>query len=149
MPHLIEVFVRTSIRPSKVRNLTTGFNVVAAELKSWGQPMSKLSQQFSQNSKQVGEAEKRLAIQRTFVERLRASGKETKAAEQALEVMRDILRELYNSRSLLRRRVKTVNGAAASPPAAKKAWANRKLNSRNGERPSKRHGGDGGELPGQ
>ena len=110
--------------------------------------MSKLSQQFSQNSNQVGEAEKRLAIQRTFVERLRASGKETKSAEQTLEVMRDILRELYNSRNLLRRRVMTVNGAATSPPSAKKAWAKRKLNSRNGERygPSKRHGGDG-ELP--
>ena len=113
--------------------------------------MSKLSQQFSQNSNRVGEAEKRLAVQRTFVERLRASGKETKSAEQTLEVMRDILRELYNSRSLLRRRVMTVNGAAAWPPAAKKAWANRKLklNSRNGERPSKRYGEDGGELPGQ
>ena len=94
--------------------------------------MSKLGQQFNENSKQVGEAEKRLAIQRLFVERLRASGKETKSAELALEVMRDILRELYNSRSLLRRRVMTANGAAASPPPAKKARANRRLNVRNG-----------------
>lgn len=110
--------------------------------------MSKLSQQFSQNSNQVAEAEKRLAIQRTFVERLRASGKETKSAEQTLEVMRDILRELYTSRSLLRRKVMTVNGAAASSPSAEKARAKRKLNSQNCERygPSKRHGGGGGEL---
>jgi hypothetical protein len=111
--------------------------------------MSKLSQQYNENSNQVGEAEKRLAIQRTFVERLRASGKETKSAEQTLEVMRDILRELYNSRSFLRRRVMTVNGAAASPPSAKKkAMANRKLSFRNGEShgPSKRHREDGEEL---
>jgi hypothetical protein len=110
--------------------------------------MSKLSQQFNENSNQIGEAEKRLAIQRAFLERLRASGKETKSAEQTLEVMRDILRELYNSRSLLRRRVMTVNGAATSPPSTKKARAKRKLNSQNGERhgPSKRHGGGGGEL---
>jgi hypothetical protein len=111
--------------------------------------MSKVSQQFNENSKQVGEAEKRLAIQRTFVERLRASGKETKSAEQSLEVLRDILRELYNSRSLLRRRVVTLNAAAPSPPPAEKARANRKLNLRNGERydPTKRHRGDGGNCP--
>jgi hypothetical protein len=89
--------------------------------------MSKVSQQFNENSKQVGEAEKRLAIQRTFVERLTASGKETKSAEQSLEVLRDILRELYNSRSLLRRRVMTLNAVAPSPPSAKKARANRKF----------------------
>jgi hypothetical protein len=66
-------------------------------------------------------------------------------AAQAL----DILRELYNSRSLLRRRVTTVNGAATSAPSAKKAWAKRKWNSRKGERygPSKRYRGDGEELP--
>jgi hypothetical protein len=111
--------------------------------------MSKLSQQYNENSNQVGEAEKRLAIQRTFVERLRASGKETKSAEQTLEVMRDILRELYNSRSLLRRRVVAVNGATPSPPSAKKARVNRKLNFRKGERyaPSRQHQGDREELP--
>jgi ribosomal protein L19E len=103
--------------------------------------MSKVSQQFNENSNQVGEAEKRLAIQRTFVERLRACGKETKVAEQTLEVMRDILRELYNSRSLLRRRVMTVNGAAASAPSANRVRA-RKMNFRKGERygPCRRHG---------
>jgi hypothetical protein len=36
MPHVIEVFVCTSIRPSKVRNLTTGFNVVARRGSSLG-----------------------------------------------------------------------------------------------------------------
>ena len=111
--------------------------------------MSKLGQQFNENSKQVGEAEKRLAIQRSFVERLRASGKETKSAEQTLEVMRDILRARDYSRSLLRRRVMTVNGAAASASPAKKARANRKMNLRKVERygPSRRHRGDGEELP--
>ena len=82
--------------------------------------MSKLSQQFNENSSQIWEAEKRLAIQRTFLERLRTSGKETKSAEQTLEVMRDILRELYNSRSLLRRRIITVNGAAALSAVSQK-----------------------------
>jgi hypothetical protein len=96
--------------------------------------MSKLSQQFRDNSSQVRDAEKRLAIQHTFIEQLRAAGKETKTAEETLEVMRDILRDLYNSRSVLRRRVTTVNGAAASSPSAKKARAKRKLNSQNGER---------------
>ena len=88
----------------------------------------------------------RLAIQRTFVERLRASGKETQSAEQTLEVMRDILRALYYSRSLLRRRVMTVNGAAASASSAWEARANRKMNLRKVERygPSRRHRGDGG-----
>ena len=61
--------------------------------------MSKLSQQFRDNSSQVRDAEKRLAIQHTFIEQLRASGKETKTAEETLEVMRDILRDLYNSQA--------------------------------------------------
>jgi hypothetical protein len=95
--------------------------------------MSKLSQQFRDNSSQVRDAEKRLAIQHTFIEQLRASGKGTETAEETLEVMRDILRDLYNSRSVLRRRVTTVNGAAASSPSAKKARAKRKLNAQNGE----------------
>jgi hypothetical protein len=59
----------------------------------------KLSQQFSDNSNRVREVEKRLAIQHTFIERLRASGKDSKSAEDALEVIRDIQRELYNSRT--------------------------------------------------
>jgi hypothetical protein len=67
--------------------------------------MSKHAEQLRHNSDQVREAERRLAIQHTFIERLRALGRDTRSAEEALEVMRDILRELYSSRSLLRRRV--------------------------------------------
>ena len=72
--------------------------------------MSKHTEQLRHNSDQVGEAERRLTIQRTYIERLQASGANTRLAEEALEVMRDILRDLYNSRSRLRRRA--VNSRA-------------------------------------
>jgi hypothetical protein len=61
-------------------------------------------EQFNSNSSQVRDAERRLAVQHIFIERLRASGNDTRSAEKALEVMRDILRELYRARSLLRRK---------------------------------------------
>jgi hypothetical protein len=66
--------------------------------------MSKSSESLNGNSNQLRDAERRLAIQHTFIDRLRATGKDTRSAEKTLEVMRDILRELYLSRSLLRRR---------------------------------------------
>ena len=68
--------------------------------------MTEHDQQFSDNSSQVRDAERRLAIQHVFIERLRASGNDTRSAEKALEVMRDILRELYSARSRLRRKVR-------------------------------------------
>jgi hypothetical protein len=69
--------------------------------------------QFDCNSGQVRDAERRLAGQHVFIERLRASGNDTRSAEKALEVMRDILRELYCARSLLRRKDVFRKGAEA------------------------------------
>jgi hypothetical protein len=66
--------------------------------------MTRHDEQFSRNSSQVNDAERRLAGQHIFIDRLRASGNDTRSAEKALEVMRDILRELYCARSLLRRK---------------------------------------------
>jgi hypothetical protein len=51
------------------------------------------------DSDQVRDAERRLTVQHVFIERLRASGNDTRSAEKSLEVMRDILRELYCARS--------------------------------------------------
>jgi hypothetical protein len=65
--------------------------------------MSKFKEQLLANSSQVREAERRLAYQHTFIERLRALARGTRAAEEALEVMRDILRGLYQERSLRRK----------------------------------------------
>ena len=82
--------------------------------------MSKHAEQLRYNSDQVGEAERRLAIQRTYIERLRASGANTRSAEETLEVMRDIPRGLHYSRSLLRRRA--VNRRATKDlPTVKRA----------------------------
>lgn len=67
--------------------------------------MSKLVEQMSDNGVQVKDAERRLAMQRTFIERLRGSARDTTSAEAALEVIRDILRGLYDQRSQLRRRM--------------------------------------------
>ena len=75
--------------------------------------MSKLGNQFDDNSKQVRDAERRLASQHTLIAVLRASARDTTAAETALEVMRDILRGLYYQRSQLRRRVVAPKGAQA------------------------------------
>jgi hypothetical protein len=66
--------------------------------------MTRHDEQFSRNSSQVNDAERRLAGQHIFIDRLGASGNDTRSAEKALEVMRDILRELYRARSLLRRK---------------------------------------------
>lgn len=76
--------------------------------------MTRHDEQFSCNSSKVRDAERRLAVQHIFIERLRASGRDTRSAEKALEVMRDILRELYCARSQLRR--KRV-GRKSIPPA--------------------------------
>ena len=81
--------------------------------------MSKSSESLSGNNNQVRDAERRLAIQHTFIDRLRATGKDTRSAEKTLEVMRDILRELYLSRSLLRRRVLPQKRMRSSPARRK------------------------------
>lgn len=82
-------------------------------------------EQFSANSSQVNDAERRLAGQHIFIDRLRASGKDTRSAEKALEVMRDILRDLYLARSLLRRKGVPRKGAPDAPPRISKAASRR------------------------
>ena len=81
--------------------------------------MLKLCEQFSNNSNQIKEAERRLAIQHTFIERLRALAKDTKSAEEALEVIRNILCGLYNQRSQLRRRIGSRKLVSAPPHSIK------------------------------
>ena len=71
---------------------------------SLGGGMSKFKEQLLANSSQVREAERRLAYQHGFIERLRASAGDTRAAEEALEVIRDILWGLHQERSQLRRK---------------------------------------------
>jgi hypothetical protein len=67
--------------------------------------MSKLGEKLRLNDTQVREAEKRLGHQHTFIARLHASSRDTTSAQEALEVIRDILRGLYQERSQLRRRI--------------------------------------------
>ncbi len=78
-------------------------------------------EQFSGNSSQVRDAERRRAVQHVFIERLRASGNDTSSAEKELEVMRDILRELYFARSLLRRKDVPRKAAPDVPLRIRKA----------------------------
>ena len=65
--------------------------------------MSKWAERLHENSQRVRENEKRVAAQLAFVERLQASGKNTRSAEEALEVMRRLLSDLYQTRMALRR----------------------------------------------
>jgi hypothetical protein len=83
--------------------------------------MTRRDEQFRRNSNQVNDAEQRLAGQHVFIERLRASGNDTRSAEKALAVMRDILRELYCARNLLRRRTVSHKHIPAAPLRIKKA----------------------------
>ena len=87
--------------------------------------MTRDDEQFGCNSSQVRDAERRLAVQHIFIERLRASGNDTRSAEKALEVMRDILRELYCARSLLRRKGVPRKGALDAPLRFRKAASRR------------------------
>lgn len=82
------------------------FAVNAARAEGLGGKMSKLDEQIHLNDTQVRDAERRLSLQHTFIARLHASSRDTTSAEQALEVMRDILRGLYHQRWQLRRRMR-------------------------------------------
>ncbi len=87
--------------------------------------MTRHDEQFSRNSSQVNDAERRLTGQHVFIERLRASGNDIRSAEKALEVMRDILRDLYRARSLLRRKGvprKCVPNAPLPAPFRNTQW---------------------------
>jgi hypothetical protein len=100
--------------------LAVTFPRSAAEL-GLGGGMSKLNAQLLANSSQVRDAEKRLAIQHVFLERLRGSARDTRSAEQALEVMRDILRGLYQERSQLLRKVGSHKPALGTPKSTSRA----------------------------
>jgi hypothetical protein len=67
-----------------------------------GVAVSKWAERLNENSQRVRENEKRVAAQLAFVERLQASGRNTRSAEEALEVMRRLLSDLYQTRILLR-----------------------------------------------
>jgi len=83
--------------------------------------MSKVAERLHENSKRVRENEKRVAAQLAFVERLQASGKNTRSAEEALEVMRSLLCDLYRARVLLRRQAAGArNGAMVTTSTAAK-----------------------------
>jgi hypothetical protein len=87
--------------------------------------MTRHDEQFDCNSGQVRDAERRLAVQHVFIERLRAAGNDTRSAEKALEVMRDILRELYCARSRLRRKDVPRKGAPDAPLRIRKSESRR------------------------
>jgi hypothetical protein len=87
--------------------------------------MTRHDEQYSCNSSQVCEAERRLAGQHIFIDRLRASGNDTRSAEKALEVMRHILRDLYRARSLLRCKGVPRKGAPDAPLRTRKAGIRR------------------------
>ena len=87
--------------------------------------MTRHDEQYSCNSSQVCEAEWRLAGQHNFIDRLTASGNDTRSAEEALEVMRDILRELYRARGLLRRKGVPRKGAPNAPLRIRKTGSRR------------------------
>jgi uncharacterized small protein (DUF1192 family) len=83
--------------------------------------MSKFKEQLLTNSYQVRDAERRLAIQHSFIERLRASARDTRSAEEALEVMRGILGGLYQKRFQLRRKVTGHKLSSRSPQETRRA----------------------------
>jgi hypothetical protein len=60
-------------------------------------------EKLSQNNARVRNAELRLMLQRSFIERLEAAHRDTTSAEESLEVMRNLLGDLYQERTALRR----------------------------------------------
>jgi hypothetical protein len=91
------------IRP-RTGTLARGSRYRLGKAQVRGSGIAKHAEQLHHNSDQVREAERCLAIQHTFIERLRALSRDSSSAE-ALEVMREILRGLYHSHMLLRRKV--------------------------------------------
>jgi hypothetical protein len=60
-------------------------------------------ERLSENNARVRNAELRLMLQRSFIERLEAARRDTISAEESREVMRNLLGELYQERTALRR----------------------------------------------
>src|SRR5262245_20401429 len=84
-------------------------------------------ERLRENNARVSNAESRLMLQRSFIQRLEAAKRDTTAAEESLEVMRNLLGELYQERSALRRqlagrsRQKSAPGQRETPRQATKA----------------------------
>ena len=62
-------------------------------------------ERLSANNTRVRNAELRLMLQRSFIERLEAAYRDTTSAEESLEVMRSLLGDLYQERIALRQRL--------------------------------------------
>jgi len=60
-------------------------------------------ERLSENNARVRNVEWRLMLQRSFIERLEAAHRDTTSAEESLEVMRNLLGDLYHERTALRR----------------------------------------------
>ena len=61
------------------------------------------------NNQLVHNAELRLMQQRSFIERLQAAKQDTAPAEESLEIMRNLLGDLYQERTVLRRSTANAN----------------------------------------
>jgi uncharacterized protein involved in exopolysaccharide biosynthesis len=72
-------------------------------------------ERLRENNAQVGNAELRLMLQRSFIERLQAARRDTTSAEESLEVMRNLLGELYQERTALRRQLAGRSGQNGAP----------------------------------
>jgi hypothetical protein len=83
--------------------------------------MSKLAERLNENSQRVRENEKRIVAQLAFVERLQASGRSTRSAEEALEVMRRLLSDLYQTRMALRRQAMPAGTRSAAAQKTNRA----------------------------
>ena len=62
-------------------------------------------ERLSENNTRVRNAELRLMLQRSLIERLEAAHRDTISAEKSLEVMRNLLGDLYQERIALRRQL--------------------------------------------
>jgi hypothetical protein len=60
-------------------------------------------ERLGENNTRVRNAELRLMLQRAFIEPLESAHRDTTSAEDSLEVMRNLLGELYQERTALRR----------------------------------------------
>src|SRR5262245_7513719 len=72
-------------------------------------------QRLSENNTRVQNAELRLMLQRSFIERLQAAQRDTASAEESLEVMRNLLGELYQERTALRRHLASQSRQSGAP----------------------------------
>ena len=79
-------------------------------------------ERLSENNTRVHNAEWRLMIQRAFIDRLEAAQRDTRSAEETLEVMRNLLADLYQERISLRRHLASQSrqGVAGKAEASRR-----------------------------